>query len=177
MVSGCDPSSNSSSSLFHPLGTVPSALVTSGITVILVFHTSLSNLANSPYLSLFPRALILTMWSDGVCRRSIKRTFLSFYFVSSFFLFLFFFFFLIIARSVLVAEICLYLKIPENFMRLILLERFWFVHIPFGRMVKFQFLAHFPVDQLSHPIISSNELFLSFILFFLQILLPIIIVK
>ena len=33
--------------------------------------------------------------------------------------------------------ICLYLKIPETFMHLIFWDRFWFVCIPFGRMVKF----------------------------------------
>ena len=34
-------------------------------------------------------------------------------------------------------------------------ERFWFVHIPFDCMVKFQFLAQFLVDCLPHPIMSS----------------------
>ena len=32
---------------------------------------------------------------------------------------------------------CLYLKITENFMRLILYNGFWFVRISFGYMVKF----------------------------------------
>ena len=49
----------------------------------------------------------------------------------------------------------LYLKIPENFMHLILLDGFWFVHIPFGSMVKFQFLAQFSVDHLSYTVVSS----------------------
>ena len=30
-------------------------------------------------------------------------------------------------------------------------DRFWVVHIPFVGMVKFKFLAHFPVDHLVHP--------------------------
>ena len=38
-----------------------------------------------------------------------------------------------------------------EFLRLILQDWFWFVNIPFVRMVKFQFLAQFPVDHLSHP--------------------------
>ena len=46
------------------------------------------------------------------------------------------------------------LKILENFMRLVLQDRFWFVHIPFIRMVKFQFIALFPVDHLTHSVVS-----------------------
>ena len=44
------------------------------------------------------------------------------------------------------------LKVPENFMRPISLGRFWFVHIPFGTMVKF---SQFPVDTLSQPVMPS----------------------
>ena len=36
-------------------------------------------------------------------------------------------------------------KILQNFMCLILQDRFWFVYIPFFHMFKFQFLAQFPV--------------------------------
>ena len=35
------------------------------------------------------------------------------------------------------------------------LDRFWVVHIPFVRMVKFQFLALFSVDHLAQPVVSS----------------------
>ena len=34
-------------------------------------------------------------------------------------------------------------------------DRCWVVHIPFVGMVKFKFLAHFPVDHLAHPVVSS----------------------
>ena len=51
-------------------------------------------------------------------------------------------------------SICLYLKIQENFMCLILQERFWFVYIPFGSMVKIQFFALFPMNHLPHPVMS-----------------------
>ena len=54
----------------------------------------------------------------------------------------------------------LYLKIPESFMRLILQKGFWFVNIPFDSTVKFQFLAQFPMNHLSHPIVSSLAFFL-----------------
>ena len=40
-------------------------------------------------------------------------------------------------------------------MHLILQDRFWVVHIPFVRIVKFEFLAHLPVDYLAHPVVSS----------------------
>ena len=50
--------------------------------------------------------------------------------------------------------ICLYLKTLENFMSLILQERFWFVNVSFGSMVKFQFLAQFPVNPLPYPVMS-----------------------
>ena len=56
--------------------------------------------------------------------------------------------------------ICLYRKIPQNFMRLILLDRIWVLHIQFVRMVKFQFLAQFPMDHLTHPVLSRLILFL-----------------
>ena len=39
--------------------------------------------------------------------------------------------------------------------------RFWVVHILFVRMVKFQYIAQFPVDHLAHPVMSSLLLFLS----------------
>ena len=54
----------------------------------------------------------------------------------------------------------LYLKVPVNFMRFIFEDRFWVVRIPPVRMVKFQFLAQFPVDHLSHPVVSGLILFL-----------------
>ena len=40
-------------------------------------------------------------------------------------------------------------------MRLIFQDRFWFVHIPFIRMVQLQFLALFPVDHVAHPVLYS----------------------
>ena len=48
---------------------------------------------------------------------------------------------------------------PEEFVRLVLQERFWVMDIPFVRMIKFEFLAHFPGDHLAHPFVSSLVLF------------------
>ena len=39
-------------------------------------------------------------------------------------------------------------------MGVILQDRCWVVHIPFVSMVKFKFLAHFPVDRLADPVVS-----------------------
>ena len=46
----------------------------------------------------------------------------------------------------------LYPQIPENLMRVILKEGFWFVHIPFGI---FHFLALFSVDHFPNPVMSA----------------------
>ena len=43
-----------------------------------------------------------------------------------------------------------------NCVRLIIQDAlFWVVHIPFGNMVKFQFLAQFTVDHLSYPVLPG----------------------
>ena len=48
-------------------------------------------------------------------------------------------------------------QILENFMRLILQNGFWLVHLPIGSIVKFQFLAHLSRSPL-RPIMSSHRL-------------------
>ena len=78
-------------------------------------------------------------------------------------LFFFFFFFVDyykVSSSGRDKVICLYLKIPEEFVRLVLQNIFWVMHIPFVRMVKLQFLAQFPVDHPAHPDVLSLILFL-----------------
>ena len=50
--------------------------------------------------------------------------------------------------------ICLDVKISEEFVRVILRDWCWFVHIQLVRMVNFKFLAKFPVDHFSHPVMS-----------------------
>ena len=76
MVSICPPISNRSSPFTKPLGIVPSAPITIGITVTFVSH-SLSflffsfffgSLAKSKYLSLFSLSLILTLRSIGTVK-------------------------------------------------------------------------------------------------------------
>ena len=55
--------------------------------------------------------------------------------------------------------LCLHLKIPEKFVSLTFQDGYWFMKISFGSMVKFQFLAQFPVSHLPHPVMSSLVLF------------------
>ena len=56
-------------------------------------------------------------------------------------------------------EICLYLTVPENLIHFIYKDRFWFVHILFVNMVKFQCLTQFHVDPLSHPVLPVLDFF------------------
>ena len=49
----------------------------------------------------------------------------------------------------------LYHKILEKFVSLVVQDRFWVVHIPFDRMVRFKLLAQFPLYHLPHPVISD----------------------
>ena len=82
-----------------------------------------------------------------------------------------FIFFLAITRSGRLTEIrwfFLYLKIPEHFVRLILQDWFRVVHLPFIRMIKFKYLAQFPVDPFPHRVVSS------FIVFYASLLHPLI---
>ena len=55
--------------------------------------------------------------------------------------------------------ISLYLEIPKKFVCLILLNIFWFVHIPRVRMVRFKLLAQFSVGHLPYPVVSILMLF------------------
>ena len=50
--------------------------------------------------------------------------------------------------------ICLYQKIQENFVLLILQVRFRVVQIPLVCMVKLKFLGRFPVDHFPHLVVS-----------------------
>ena len=95
------------------------------------------------YQSLFSLSFSFTLWSAGTESPLFGR---------------FSLFLLTITRSCRLAElkvIRLYLKIPENFLRLIFLEGFRVVHIPFVCMVKFKLLVQFSVGHFAHPVVSS----------------------
>ena len=124
----------------------PSEPITTDITVSFMSHSFLSSLARSKYLSLSSLSLIFILWFAGTGKSTIHQV-----------LFLFFFY-----HKVWYASqdwvIRLYLKIPENSMSLILQVGFWLVHLPFSSMVKFQFLAQFPVGHSPPPLICYIRL-------------------
>ena len=131
------------SPISKPLGTVPRVPITTDIPITLMCHSFLNFLARSKYSSLFLLSLIFPLWSADTAKSTTVQV-----------LFLYFF---IITRLGLLTGIRWYVCISKSrrILCLILLDRIWFVHIRFGRMVKFQFLAQLPVDLLSHPVVSS----------------------
>ena len=104
-------------------------------------HNFFSSLARSEYLSLFSFSLIFTQWSAGTAKSIIPQVL--FIYVN----------YHLVWFSCQVYVICLYLKIPENLVRLVFQNTFWLVHIPFSSMVEFPFLAQFPVDHFPHSVV------------------------
>ena len=132
----------------RPLGTIPNAPITIGITVPLMFQSIFSFSATSRYLFTFSLSFFFLLR-----RRLLKAKF-------TWSQVLFFSWWL---TKGLVFWLRLgdpfYLKIPEKFMSFIFLDGLWFAHILFGFMVKFKSLAQFPVDHLSRPVMPSLVLF------------------
>ena len=150
MVSTRPLISKSSNSYTSLLVTVPRAPITLGITVTFMFHNFFNSLARSRYLFFFSLSFYSVVSWDSKVHNSAGSL-------------LFIYFLKIITRSGRLAEIggiSLHLKIPEEFVCLVLHDRCWVVHIPFVRMVKFKLLAQFPVDHLAQPVVYSLILFL-----------------
>ena len=83
-----------SSSDFQPFqlsdqafGIIPSTSITTGITVIFMFHSFHSSLVRSKYLFLFLFSLIFTLWSAGTTKFTSRQVL--------FFFFLFFYYLLL----------------------------------------------------------------------------------
>ena len=140
----------------NPLVTVPTALVKISVTITFMFHSFYSSIARSRYLSLF-RFLSVLFCGQQERKNPLLRWF-------SFFLlfFFFFFFFFTLTRSSPLAEIKWSICISklQKIRAPHFLDWFWVVHIPFVHMIKFKLLAQFPIDDLSHPVVSSLILFL-----------------
>ena len=101
--------------------TVQSAPITVNIIVTFIFHSFFRSLVKSRFLCLFSLSFNFTQWST----RTLSPNFGRFFFSS---------FCLNVNRSDRLAEIRKFifcLKIPENFVRQIFLDRFWVVHAPF----------------------------------------------
>ena len=98
MVSTCPLISESSCPFINILGIESSTSITIGISVTFMFHSFVSSLARSQYLSLFSISFIFTRWFADTAKSTIQPIL--------FFLFFFFFFFLLtITRSGHLAEI------------------------------------------------------------------------
>ena len=152
MVSTRPLTSKSSSPFNNPSVTVPKALITIGTIDTFMFHSFFNSLARSRYLPFFSHSFSFILLSAGTAKSTILQI-----------LPFFFFFLLIIIRSGLLGEIrwsvCMsktHRSLCVSFSR----TGAVFVHTPLVGMVKSKFLAHFPVDHLAHPVVSSLVLFL-----------------
>ena len=81
MVSILPSISNCSNPIFKPLGTVPSASITIGITVNLMFHNFFTSLIKVKNLSLFSFSLTFTLWSARTAKSALRRVVFSFWFL------------------------------------------------------------------------------------------------
>ena len=149
MVSTRPPTSKSSSPFNCPIVTVPNAPITIGIIVTIMFYSFFSSLARSKYLFIFSFSFSFILLLAGTAKSTILPILFflrggDYYKVWS---------------SGRDEVIRLYIKVLLEFVCIILQDCCWVVHIPFVHMVKFQFLAHFPVDHLGHPVVSRLKLF------------------
>ena len=145
-VSATLPMSYSSSSLTKSLWTAPSAPTIIGINVTFMFHNFLV-LWQIPSICLSFRFL----WFSLFYARTVKS-------VGSLFSFLF---------SQLLIGPVFWPRVGDLFISqnpnefCIPQDWFWFMRIPFASIIKFQFLAPFPVDHFSHRVVSGILFFLS----------------
>ena len=73
MVLICSLIFNSSNPHSKPLGTVPGAPITIGITITFMFHNFFNFLARSKHLFLFSLSLFFIMWSAGTVKSTIRQ--------------------------------------------------------------------------------------------------------
>ena len=141
IVSTRPPTFKSSSPFNSPLVTVPKAPITIDIIITFMLYSFFNSLASSRYLSFFSYSFSFILWSAGTAKSTILQVL---------------FFFLITIRSGLLAGIRWSVCMSKSHRSLcVSFFRCWVVHIPFVRMVKFQFLVHLPVDHLAHSVVSS----------------------
>ena len=129
------PLTSKSFRLFNnPLVTLPKAPITICTIVTFMLLSFFNSQARSRYLSFFSHSVSFILWSAGTAKLTILQSLL---------------FLLNIIRSGLLAGImwpvCMlksHRSLCVSFSRI--------VHIPFVSMIKFKFVAHFPVDHLDH---------------------------
>ena len=117
------------------------------IAITFIFHSFVSSLARSRYLSFFSLSFSFALWSAGTAKSTIQQ---------------FLFLFLIITWSGRLAEfrwsVCI--SKPQTSLSFILSDGFWVVRISFVHMVKFKLLAQLQVDPLVYLVMSSLIIFL-----------------
>ena len=139
------PVISKSSRPLNILVTVTRAPIT-GTTSSFMFLSYFESLTKSSYLSFFSLSFNFTQWLAGTGKTKILQVlFLVDYYK--------------VWSSGFDLVIRLYLKISEEFVRLLHQDISWVGHILFVRMVKFKFLAQFLVDHLAYPAVSSLILF------------------
>ena len=134
MVCTCSLISKFSSPFNNPLGIVPSAPTTIGITVPFLFAIFFSSRARFRYLFLFSPSFNFILWSTRIEKSTVRQIlFFSFFFPR----FIFFVNSHLVWSSGRNQTTHLYFKISETFEHLILKDGFWVVHIPLARMTKY----------------------------------------
>ena len=110
MFSTRSPTSKSSRPFSNPLVTVPKAPITIGIIITFMFHSFFNSLARSRYLSLFSYSFSFILWSSGTAKSTILQILFFFFFVD----------YCKIWSSGRDSVICLYIKVPQEFVCIIL---------------------------------------------------------
>ena len=118
------------------------------VSLLLSYFISYQFPSNVLVLLSFSPSFNFILWSAGTPKFKIWQVF-----------FLFFFFFFVDNHSVWSSGrdyvIRLYIKITENSVRFVLLDEFWFRHIPFVHTFKFEFLAQFQKDHTPREFFTS----------------------
>ena len=117
IISIISPISNSYSRLFRSLWMVLRAPLTTDI-ISHLFQSFLYSLTRSKYISFLTRSLIFSLWSTGTAKSTLRQVFFFIFFINDYYVW----------SSDRKSLICLNLKFLENFMHLVLPDRFWFVH-------------------------------------------------
>ena len=128
--------------IFNLLVTVPSVLITIGITVTFMFNSFFSSLARSRYSSLFSLSFSFTLGQPE--QQSLLFGRFSFF-------------------CWLLLGLVFWPRLSDPFVSQnpwelcvsIFLDRFWVMHIAFVWVVKFKILAQFLMDHLAHPVVSG----------------------
>ena len=136
---------SSSLSLFSRLlETVPRVPTMTGITVIFMSHDIFSSLLRSSYLHIFFAFFYFTLWFART--EKSKRYQVVFFLIKT------------VWSSSLELKFHLYVKVPENFMRLIFKERFWLVYLPFVNNINFCFkiISTYDITSYCNECINRN---------------------